>query len=141
MKAIIPQENEEMFFTVYNDSGEEVECEVLFTFEYPLTGKNYVVFTDNLQDEDGSTKVYANQFDPENSEAYLQPIEDEHIWKIIEDTLTQLQEEYAREDGNEEDPEAEFSKTIEELCATTPHLKDIFDALLSDPQVKDDSGE
>ena len=79
MKTNIPQENEEMFFTICNDTGEEVECEILFTFEDPVTEKNYVVFTDNLQDKDGNTKVYANQFDPENSEAPLLPIEDERI--------------------------------------------------------------
>ena len=141
MKASVPQENEEMFFTVYNDSGEEIECEVLYTFEDPLTGKNYVVFTDNLQDEDGSTKVYANQFDPENRDDSLLPIKDERIWKIIEDMLAQLQEEYMEEEGDEEDPEAELRKTIEDLCATMPHLKDTFEALLSDPKIEDDSGE
>lgn len=141
MKTNIPQENEEMFFTVYNDAGEAVECEILFTFEDPLTGKNYLVFTDNLQDEDGSTKVYTNQFNPENSEASLLPIEDERIWKIIEETLVQLQEEYAEDDLSAEDPETELRKTIEELSTTMPHLKDTFEALLSDPQIEDDSGE
>lgn len=101
MNAHTPQNNEEMFFTVCNDEGIEKECEVLFTFEDPLTGKNYLVFTDNLQDEDGSTRVYANEFDPNSSDSPLLPIEDERIWKLIEQTLIQLQEEYAEDDTEE----------------------------------------
>ncbi len=132
MEPYIDLEREDMFFTVYNDAGEAVECEILFTFEDPLTGKNYLVFTDNLQDEDGSTKVYANQFDPENSEASLLPIEDERIWKIIEETLVQLQEEYVEDENEAEDPEDELRKTIDELSTMMPHLKDTFAALLPD---------
>lgn len=141
MEPYINLEREDMFFTVYNDAGEAVECEILFTFEDPLTGKNYLVFTDNLQDEDGSTKVYANQFDPENSEASLLPIEDERIWKIIEETLVQLQEEYVEDENATEDPEDELRKTIDELCTMMPHLKDTFAALLPDAQEDDDSDE
>ena len=53
---------EEMFtFIVTDDNGEEVECQVLFTFESEETGKNYIVFTDGeIDEEDGCTKVYAN---------------------------------------------------------------------------------
>ena len=32
-------------FTVLNDEGKEVECEVLFTFESEETHKNYLVYT------------------------------------------------------------------------------------------------
>jgi hypothetical protein len=85
--------------------------------------------------------VYANQFDPENSETSLVPIEDERIWKIIEETLIQLQEEYAEGDLNAEDPETELRKTIEELSTMMPHLKDTFAALMPDTQEADDSDE
>lgn len=32
-------------FTVQNDKGEQVECEVLFTFEHEGTGKEYIVYS------------------------------------------------------------------------------------------------
>ena len=51
-------------FTVLNDEGKEVECEVLFTFESEETHKNYLVYTDNTTDENGNIKVYASIFDP-----------------------------------------------------------------------------
>ena len=47
-------------FTVLNDEGKEVECEVLFTFESEETHKNYLVYTDNTTDENGNIKVYAS---------------------------------------------------------------------------------
>ena len=42
---------ERMTFKITNDEGQEVECEVLFTFESDETGKNYMVYTDNTVDE------------------------------------------------------------------------------------------
>ena len=40
---------EKMTFKVINDEGKEIECEVLFTFESDETGKNYIVYTDNMR--------------------------------------------------------------------------------------------
>ena len=52
---------EEMTFKVMNDNGEEVECQVLFTFENEENGKNYIAFPDGtIDEEDGCTKIYAN---------------------------------------------------------------------------------
>ena len=50
-------------FTVINDEGKEVQCEVLFTFDSDETGKHYIIYTDNTTDEEGNTKVYASTFD------------------------------------------------------------------------------
>ena len=35
-------------FTVINDEGREITCEVLFTFESDETNKNYIVLPHNL---------------------------------------------------------------------------------------------
>lgn len=79
-------------FTVLNDEGKEVECEVLFTFESEETHKNYIVYTDNTLDTDGSTKVYASTYDPEGMDSSLKPIESDKEWKIIETILDEIQE-------------------------------------------------
>lgn len=102
-KGEIIMDNEEMRFTVVNDKGKEIECEVLFTFESEETGKSYIVYTDDTLGEDGSTKVYASIFDPEseNEESKLIPIETNEEWTIIETILEQLQEE-ALEDDEED---------------------------------------
>lgn len=84
---------ERMTFNVLNDEGKEVECEVLFTFESDETKKNYIVYTDNTQDEEGNTKVYASIYQPEEEETRLLPIETDKEWKIIETILEELQNE------------------------------------------------
>jgi len=86
-------ERENMTFTVVNDEGKEVECEVLFTFESEETGKNYIVYTDNTFDQEGNTKVFASIYDPDADESKLLPIETEKEWKIIEVILEELQAE------------------------------------------------
>ena len=90
-----------MTFNITNDEGQEVECEVLFTFESDETGKNYMVYTDNTVDEEGNTKVYASIYNPDEEDQTLQPIETDKEWKIIETILNALQEE-AKKVGTDE---------------------------------------
>lgn len=92
---------ERMTFKIFNDEGKEVECEVLFTFESDETNKNYMVYTDNTEDEEGNTKVYASIYNPDEEEPVLQPIETEKEWTIIETILKELQEEVRK--GTDED--------------------------------------
>ena len=80
-------------FTVMNDKGEEVTCEVLFTFDSEETKKSYVVYTDNTTDDDGNVRVYASIFNPKAKTTELKPIESEREWKIVETILESIQEE------------------------------------------------
>ncbi|MBQ7140376.1 MAG: DUF1292 domain-containing protein [Bacilli bacterium] len=80
-------------FTVIDNEGKEIECEVLFTFESDETKKNYIVYTDNTKDEIGNIKVYASIFDPNSDTTKLEPIETDKEWNIIENILETLQEE------------------------------------------------
>ena len=83
-------------FTVINDEGKQIECEVLFTFDSDETKKSYIVYTDNTKDEIGNIKVYASIYDPNNmddTKMSLEPIETEKEWNIIETILDSLQEE------------------------------------------------
>ena len=84
---------EKMTFKAVNNEGQEVECEVLFTFESEETNKNYMVYTDNTTDSEGNVKVYASIYDPEKPESELMPIESEAEWKIIETILEEIQSE------------------------------------------------
>ena len=85
--------DKENVFTVVNDEGKEVECEVLFTFESEETNKNYIVYTDNTTDKDGNIRVYASVYDPNSEKTELLPIETDREWKIIETILESIQEE------------------------------------------------
>jgi len=92
-------------FTVIDNEGKEIECEVLFTFESDETNKNYIVYTDNTKDEIGNIKVYASIFDPNSETTKLDPIETEKEWNIIENILETLQEETKKQTENESDSE------------------------------------
>lgn len=86
-------ENKETTFTIIGDNGEEIKCEILFTYEDEKTKKDYIAYTDNTTDEEGNTKVYASIYNPEEENPVLLPIESEEEWKIIEGILTSLSSE------------------------------------------------
>jgi len=88
-------------FTVLDDNGKEVVCDVLFTFDSDETKKSYIVYTDNSLDQDGNTQVFASIFDPTKEETKLEPIESEKEWKIIETILETLQEEMKNKTDDE----------------------------------------
>ena len=79
-------------FEVFNDLGERIKCNALFTFESDETGKNYIVYTDNTIDDYGNKKVYAYNFDPKEENPILGSIETDEEWKVIENILNKLQE-------------------------------------------------
>jgi len=92
-------EDKKSVFTIINDEGKEIECEVLFTFDSDETKKSYIVYTDNSTDETGNTKVYASIFDPSGNDKKLTPIESEKEWLVIENILASLQEKMDAEAG------------------------------------------
>ncbi|MGM9850390.1 MAG: DUF1292 domain-containing protein [Bacilli bacterium] len=84
---------EKMTFKVTNEEGQEVEYEVLFTFDSDETKKSYMVYTDDSKDESGNTRVFASAYVQGEEETELLPIETDKEWKIIETILKELQEE------------------------------------------------
>ena len=83
--------DEKSTFVIINDDGEEVESEILFTFENKETKKNYIVYTDNSVDENGETLVFANVYNPDKDDEVLLPIETEEEWDMIEKIFEELQ--------------------------------------------------
>jgi uncharacterized protein YrzB (UPF0473 family) len=93
-------EEKKGIFTIVNDEGKEIECEILFTFDSDETKKSYIVYTDNTLDEEGSTKVYASVYDPTGQNPALMPIETEKEWLVIENILSSVQQKI--EESSEE---------------------------------------
>ena len=89
--------NERMTFKVNDENGNEIECEVLFTFESDETKKNYIVYTDNSRDAEGNVQVFASIYSPNDEKLKLSPIETEQEWKIIETIITSITEESKKE--------------------------------------------
>lgn len=88
-------------FKVINNEGEEVVCNILFTFDSEETKKSYIVYTDNTTDESGNIQVYASIFNPDDPNTKLEPIETEKEWKVIETILETLQEEVKNKQNND----------------------------------------
>ena len=87
------EKNMENTFKIINDNGEEVMCDVLFTFDSEETKKSYIVYTDNSKDAEGNVQVFASIYDPNKEDQKLEPIQTEQEWKVIETILNTLQEE------------------------------------------------
>ena len=85
--------DDSMIIKVIDDEGMETEFEMLLTFESDETGRNYIVYTDNIVDDDGSLRVFASIYDPDLDKSKLLPIETEEEWKMVETILKELQEE------------------------------------------------
>ena len=83
--------NENTSFTVLDENGNEVKCEVLFTFSIEETGKNYIVYTDDSVDENGHTRVFASTYDPDIGPQKLIPITSDREWEMIGRILNELQ--------------------------------------------------
>ncbi len=88
-------------FKIVNDKGEELICDVLFTFEDNKLNKNYIVFTDNTLDDNGQVKVYANYYDPTGKDFTLGKIETEEEWENISKILEDLSKKIEVQDAKE----------------------------------------
>ncbi len=104
------EDKQENTFKIINENGEEVMCDILFTFDSEETKKSYIVYTDNSKDEEGNVQVFASIYDPNEQDQKLEPIKTEQEWKVIETILNTLQEEIKKkidgtadsEDGDNE---------------------------------------
>ena len=75
---------EENSIIVIDEMGNEINMEIVFTYEDEDTGKNYVFYL-NPDEEDGETFVYAGENKiPYDAEGNLSPVEDPEEWKKLE---------------------------------------------------------
>lgn len=74
------------FITITNDDGKEYNYEILLTFKWLKNNKNYIVYTDNTTDENGSLNIYGAIYYP-NDDSKLDPVETDEEWNEIEKRL------------------------------------------------------
>lgn len=87
-----------------NEKGDEILCEILFTFDSEEFDKNYVLFYPIENSEDEEIEIMAAAYSPtENGDGELIPIETDEEWALIEEVLQSFNEEEDEED--EEDCE------------------------------------
>ena len=91
--------NNNSVIVLKNEKGEEIEAEVICTFDSDQTKKSYLVFTDYTTDESGAWKTYAYSYDPSGSNKNLIPITTEEEWNTIDAILNKLIE--SKEEKND----------------------------------------
>lgn len=69
---------EENSIIVIDEMGNEIQMEIVFTYEDEDTGKNYVFYL-NPEQEDG--EVFVSNYDADGN---LSPVEDPEEWKKLE---------------------------------------------------------
>lgn len=90
-------ENERQL-TFIDENGNEILCEILFTFESKEFHKNYVLFYP-VSGEDDDIEVMAASFVPgEGGEGELNAIETDEEWDMIEKVLHQFEEDQDEEE-------------------------------------------
>ena len=48
-------------FMFQKENGEQIECEMIFSFYIKEADRNYMLFTDNTYDDDNNLKIYVYQ--------------------------------------------------------------------------------
>ncbi|MDD4733928.1 MAG: DUF1292 domain-containing protein [Bacilli bacterium] len=87
---------EDLSFTVKGDNGEEIKCDILFTFEND--NKNYVVYTDNTTDEEGELVILASLYTLEDDNIILEEIKTDAEWDLVDEKLEEKYNEMLEED-------------------------------------------
>lgn len=91
---------EDLSFTVKGDNGEEIKCDILFTFEND--NKNYVVYTDNTTDEEEELVVLASLYTLEDDNIILEEIKTDAEWDLVDEKLEEKYNEMLEEEDTEE---------------------------------------
>lgn len=95
-------EEKKNYFTITNNKGESLECEVILTIDSSEFGKNYIVYTDHTLNEDGRINTYASIYDPTGKDLSLEPVKTEEEWDMIENVLSSAQKKAIREEREED---------------------------------------
>lgn len=80
---------EKMMVKLIDKNGKEVDYEILNAFQLSKTGKKYIVYTDNKNDEQGKLNVFSSIYYPDD-DFRLDPIEIKEEWEAVESDLAAL---------------------------------------------------
>ena len=84
--------NDKKIMTLELEDGTEQEYEILVAYKWTKTGKNYIVYTDNTKDEEGSLNIYAAIYYP-NDDSKLDSVETDEEWEEVNRRVNNLNKE------------------------------------------------
>lgn len=104
MSTLEPKENQ---LVVLDGDGNEILCEILFTFQSERTGKNFVIFyrVEDLNNEDDGLDLSAAIYveNENDSTGELIEIVDDEDWNEVEDAISDFENQYSDELNSEEE--------------------------------------
>lgn len=77
-------------FTIKKNDNEEVMYEIIVMYKDENTNKQYMIYTDGLENEEGSLNLFSSLFEEKNGEIIPIEIKDEADKEIIEEIMAQL---------------------------------------------------
>ena len=77
---------------IIQKDGKEVECEVIFTFESPDTGKAYIGYTDHSIGEDVKKTIYVSSYDPVLGTGRLEDLTDKREIEMVDKALKMMKD-------------------------------------------------
>jgi len=86
---------------VIDEKGNEIEMEILFTFDDDARKKKYVIY---FNPNDKEENLYASIYD---DEGHLYPIEDDEEWDMVEEVIGTFMEENSTSEENDDSEKIE----------------------------------
>ena len=72
------------------ENGTKEEVEVLLSFKFNDTNKEYLIYTKNETDDNGNVTIYVSSVTRVNDEVTLNTVSDDAEWAKIKDLLREL---------------------------------------------------
>lgn len=86
-------DKENNVITLTDSDGVKKDYKVILTFEVEENDNLYIVYTDNVIDEDGFLKTYAGIYQNNNGKEILLPVVKDEEWALIEKLLKKVDKE------------------------------------------------
>ena len=79
---------EDEFLTLTDENGKELKYRILNAFIY--NNKYYIIYTDDISDENGKLNAYAAIYDP-NDDTVWEELTTDDEWAIVDKILAQME--------------------------------------------------
>ncbi len=89
-KYFCPAETGKRYMTITAEDGSEEIVEVIFSFEFKDTLKEYVIYTKNEKDVYGEITVYVSVVDRSSGSVKLLGIDDDNEWERVQSVIKEL---------------------------------------------------
>lgn len=70
--------------------NEIINCDIISVFKDENTNIDYVIYTDNIEDENGEKNIYASRYITYGNDMKLLEIEKEEEWDMIEKKIRSI---------------------------------------------------